>query len=540
MTDIEKDILYTNIPEKQYAEKVAIDHRKKYAQFFTPFPVALFMAKWITSAENCSKILEPAFGLGIFSRAMLKLKDENLKIVGFETDNVILKEATIIVKPLSDKGRIEIIDQDYLYSEWEDKYDGILCNPPYFKFHDYDNKSALNEINRKLGISLNGFTNLYALFLLKSIYQLNDKGRAAYIIPSEFMNSDYGKNVKSFLLKSNTLRYVIIFDFNENLFDDALTTASILLLAKDNCHKEVKFITVQSKEDVDLLSQMIETYPAETNLRSVKTFKTESINADLKWRSYYKNSVAGKYKNLVPLSLYGKVVRGIATGDNDYFIFNREKQKKYSIKNEYLLPCITKANDVSVFFFTKEHFEKLKDTNKNIFLIDLNKAQDKNLFEYIRIGEEKGVHKKYLTSKRNPWYALENRPPSPIWISVFNRKEAKFIRNEAAIYNLTAFHCMYMDMLYESETDLLFAYLLTDIAKEIINDNRREYGNGLKKFEPNDLNHSKMVDLKSLDRDLRAEILQYYQGVRKSEADKTESSNYLHKLNEIFERILKN
>lgn len=93
MIESEKDILYTDTPEKQYAEKVEIGHRRKYAQFFTSFPIALFMAKWVGGAENCSKILEPAFGLGVFSRAMLKLKDENLEIVGFETDNVIIKES---------------------------------------------------------------------------------------------------------------------------------------------------------------------------------------------------------------------------------------------------------------------------------------------------------------------------------------------------------------------------------------------------------------------------------------------------------------
>ena len=78
----------------------------------------------------------------------------------------------------------------------------------------------------KLKINLSGFTNIYTLFLLKSIYQLNENGRAAYIIPSEFLNSDYGKLVKEYLLKSKALRHIIIFNFKENVFDDALTTSS--------------------------------------------------------------------------------------------------------------------------------------------------------------------------------------------------------------------------------------------------------------------------------------------------------------------------
>ena len=45
------------------------------------------------------------------------------------------------------------------------------------------------------------------------------------------------------------------------------------------------------------------------------------------------------------------------------------------------------------------------------------------------------------------------------------------------------------------DVDILFAYLITDVAKEIFLDNSRQYGNGLIKFEPNDLNKGMAVDL---------------------------------------------
>ncbi|MDR0660371.1 MAG: Eco57I restriction-modification methylase domain-containing protein [Prevotellaceae bacterium] len=95
--------------------------------------------------------------------------------------------------------------KDYIYNDWENKYDGIICNPPYFKFHDYDNKSALKEIENRTKVKLNGSTNLYTLFLLKSVVRLNPNGRIAYIIPSEFLNSDYGKLVKAFLMRKKFL-----------------------------------------------------------------------------------------------------------------------------------------------------------------------------------------------------------------------------------------------------------------------------------------------------------------------------------------------
>jgi hypothetical protein len=70
----------------------------------------------------------------------------------------------------------------------------------------------------------------------------------------------------------------------------------------------------------------------------------------------------------------------------------------------------------------------------------------------------------------------------------------RFIRNEANIYNLTTFHCVYPHNT-GLDVEVLFAYLITDVAKEIFLDNSRQYGNGLVKFEPNDLNKGMVVDL---------------------------------------------
>ncbi|AMR27555.1 hypothetical protein A0257_10905 [Hymenobacter psoromatis] len=60
------------------------------------------------------------------------------------------------------------------------------------------------------------------------------------------------------------------------------------------------------------------------------------------------------------------------------------------------------------------------------------------------------------------------------------------------------------------------AYLLTDIAREIFADNRREYGNGLEKFEPNDLNKALMLDITYLAKKQVADIVFLYQQYRQS------------------------
>lgn len=517
--------------EKKYTQSTPLLHRKKYAQFFTPPQIASLMSDWILDNKRIKTVLDPAMGLGIFPRVLLNKKN-NLSIKGFEVDETIYSIAKNI---FSKHSMVDIRLQDYMYNDWNNKYDGIICNPPYFKFHDYDNKSVLYELEARLNIKLNGFSNLYSLFLLKSIYQLSPNGRLAYIIPSEFLNSDYGKLIKSVLIKSKTLRHIIVFNFEENVFDNALTTACILLCSNDNNYQGVRFTTINKVEELEALQNFNFDYDSHTI--DSPNFLLRELDPEIKWRKYYQVQNATRYKNLISFSSVAKVVRGIATGANEYFTFSESKASDYGIDKKYLLPCVCKSAFFKANFLTIDRFNEIVTANKQAFLFNAVGDINENVSKYIELGERTGIDKKYLTRSRTPWYSLENRSPAPILVSVFNRGGLKFIRNEANLYNLTTFHCVYpikSSLFNNVNIDLLFAYLLTDIAKEIFEDNRREYGNGLQKFEPNDLNKAMMLDLTLLDTNTEVEILTLYQKYRETDINQAPDRSFLAKINQIF------
>ena len=488
--------------EFRYTEQVSLEHRKKFAQFFTPQSIAKLMVRWLLGNDSLRTVLEPAFGLGVFSRVLLSMRS-GVHISGFEIDDLIFGESK---KEFSDVENLDLHLGDYMYNDWDNKYDGIVCNPPYFKFHDYDNKTILKEVENRLKCKLNGFTNLYTLFLIKSIHQLNPNGRCAYIIPSEFLNSDYGKLVKKHLLRTGTLRHVIVIDFGENIFDEVLTTASIILCANDKGVDKVGFTNIKSIDELDKLEGVINGYPKFPIDSRIYSFS--ELDSDTKWRVYYQPQNGSKFVDLVTFSTYAKVVRGIATGANDYFTFNLSKAEQYDIDESYLLPCICHAFDARGIFFTKSDFEELRERDKKVFVLNAINSDSESVVNYITKGEREGINKRYLTANRSPWYSLERRSPSPIWVSVFNRTGLRFIRNEANILNLTPFHCIYprTELFSDVSVDVLFAYLLTDTARQIFEDNSREYGNGLQKFEPNDLNKGKMLDLRKLSKKSKNKI----------------------------------
>jgi adenine-specific DNA-methyltransferase len=526
--------LYSNEIEKSYVSNTNLDARKKFAQFFTPFEIAKFMAKWVIGGDRkIETILDPAVGLGVFPRAIASVSSANLKVKGYDIDPSILSFARPNLADLPDNLDVSLICKDYMFNDWNNRYDGIICNPPYFKFQDFDSKDeALQEFQYRLGMNLSGFTNIYALFLLKSITQLKPDGRCAYIIPSEFLNSDYGKLVKDYLIKLKSLRYVVVFDFESQVFDDALTTSSIFLFSNDRSINGVEFITISSGDELSKIAEQLSFYP---NVSIPGKFiDYEHLDASIKWRNYYQASYSGTFTNLVEFKKYAKVSRGIATGANDYFLFSQEKADKFKIPNKYLEPLVCKANQVIGHFFTNNDFDKLVKSNRDAFLFNALDLNCREVRDYIKLGEAMDVHKKHLTSHRNPWYAVENRLPAPIWVSVFSRGGLKFIRNESGIRNLTTFHCVYPNMQTMDKIDLLFAYLLTPTSKKIFSDNRREYGGGLEKFEPNDLNFSKVIDLDSIDANSEKEILSRYFQFRETEIIGSPDVSIIEEIDNLF------
>mgnify|MGYP004612943397 FL=1 len=75
----------------------------------------------------------------------------------------------------------------------------------------------------------------------------------------------------------------------------------------------------------------------------------------------------------------------------------------------------------------------------------------------------------------------------------------------------------------------------TPIANEILKQNKREYGNGLNKFEPGDLNEANILNIKKLYIKDRDSILGQYELLRKKEA---KEECVILKLNERFKRYL--
>lgn len=499
---------------------------KKLGQFFTDKKIANIMVKWVTQ-NSPETLLDPAVGAGVF----LKAADKKIKKYACEIDDNIIKNFALYNMDW------ELFENDYLLQNFPFKFDAVVCNPPYNKFQQIKNRSEYIKIlKEKYNVSLSGYSNLCVYFLIKSINELNTNGRCCYLVPYEFLNTGYGEKIKEYFLKTGVVDTILKFNSGLKLFDDAITTSCILFI-ENKKHKGINFLCIDSLNDIE-------------NFNLDKQKKTENnvftdyqkLKSEEKWLKYFfdykSNNIYFNQSNddFVPFSAIAQVKRGIATGNNHFFTLNSSLINQYHLSSEVCLPCICKSPDVSDLFFTSDTFNELLNKDKKIYLFNGANAVTNSDFNYIKYGEENNVDKSYLTSHRNPWFAIENKEPSPIWISVFSRNKLKIIRNKTSVKNLTTFHGIHFKKnVSEEMINMMFCYLITPAAQNMLYMNKREYGNGLDKFEPNDLNNAYIINLNKIKESEKKEILNIYSELQLNQ----NTEKYINELNNIFLSYIK-
>ncbi len=403
-----------------------------------------------------------------------------IKFTGYEIDNSILDY-------LNHNGRqpnLLVINDDYLKSE-VGPFDGIICNPPYMRFQKFLKRhDVLPKIEEKIGKKLIGYSNISSVFLVKSLRELNNNGNLAYIMPFEFFNAGYGKEIKRSLLENHLLKQIIIFSNEKEIFQDATTTVCVLLCKNDGKDEPIKITIIKANEEIDKIADVSNFYQRE--------IKSSNLPYDKKWTPiilslFYEQEAPTEF---CKLSLYGTFTRGIATGANDFFALTKSKIKNWNLGDNNICKCITKSTHIRKAIFTEHDFNRLYNADKPVYCLDVKDHENQQIQKYIRKGERLGYHKRYLTKARHPWYKTENRKPAPILFGVFNRGRLKVIRNFTTAINFTCFHSFYPNIFGQQLLNKLFVYLLSDIGQKIIKANKRSYGDELDKFEPGDLNDS--------------------------------------------------
>jgi adenine-specific DNA-methyltransferase len=529
--------------EKIYSKIIPTEYKKNKGQFFTPLDIAEFMVN-IGLKDNPKKILDPALGGGIFIYTLGKIAHDNVNFTAVEKDPLCLAMAKVNLSKCKNLN-IEYKNMDFLDFN-NSQYDLIIANPPYVRFHDIRNREeTIAKIENEINTKLSRLINYYALFFFKAKNLLKEGGKLVFITPSEFLNVNYGTSVKEYFKKNYEIDSIITFENGALVFEDNLSTACITVLTRKNNPnktKKAKLIKlskwVGKNKLIRFYDEKQENYSDEKI--SLTLFKQGELNYKEKWLKYFSkdDKFESSKKNLIKLSDIASVNRGIATGANDYFLFSNSKLKEWNIEKSFFKPVIAKSNFCKYMDFTNEDFKNLILENKPSYLLYCFSEPSQNLKRYIKYGEDEQIHKRYLTSKRNPWYSMEKREKAPIWAGVFSRDGVKFILNKTDCLNLTTFHAIYPNFNDKNKLLFLVAFLNSDHCRELMKREMRSYGGGLNKFEPKDLENIYIPDINKIPQKKINEIASVFEEYLKKSRNGEDINDCKTRLEKEFEKIL--
>ena len=439
------------IQENAFIKNTTLLSRKEKGQFFTPLPVVKLMQEWLKNQKN---ICDPACGTGILLRG---LKDKKT-ITGIDNDATCLDYL---------EKNVQQILSDFMDVSLDLKFDGIISNPPYIRHNLLSNKKQysdflLNHTGMKFSLNM----NLYMYILIKACMHLECNGRAVFLIPLEWMNSNFGQKVKQYFQELHILKHVII--FNNDIFLDNLLTGCLLFIDTNEKHN-IPFLHFVN----DIPLNLTEAFSS----KKYKHVKKETIFECKKWSCFNtdKNDTDGKrIADLITCH------RGITTGCNGFFLLTENDRKKWNIPLDLVVPCIGKANYLNNNM-SQNFFEELKNNNKPCWLLNIRSECN---HPYLSYGIKNNIMKKYILQQRKKWYFMEKIKIPDIFCSVFFRTKPKFIKNTLQLYSLTCFHGIYVKDKKNIDTVI---NILNNHCDDSIENNKRIYGNQLFKMEPLDV-----------------------------------------------------
>lgn len=478
--------------------------RNKLGQFATPTALArdiLGYAKQIMPEKSLVRFLDPAIGTGSFYSALCStFKSDQIELAqGFEID----PHYGVPAAQLWHGTGLNFDLGDFTSQTVQKHFNLLICNPPYVRHHhlstEYKTRLQLGNYEA-CGVKFDGLAGLYCYFLGLSHAWLAPGAVSGWLIPSEFMDVNYGQAVKRYLLEQVTLVHIHRFDPTDVQFTDALVSSAVVWFRNERppANHAVKFSFGGLMSDPNL-SKMI---PA------------SELAQEKKWTRFPSSKVRKKSDHPV-ISNFFRIRRGLATGDNGYFILDADTIKKRNLPVELFRPILPSPRYVSESEILSDA-EGLPLLERQLFLLDSRLPEDvikerhPTLWDYLQEGREKGLHERYLCRNRAMWYGQENRPPPPIVCTYLGRGDSKsgrpfrFILNHSQATVANVYLAMYpteaLARAVEQTPELMRKawQILNQITPEKLLSEGRVYGGGLHKLEPKELANVPVPELADL------------------------------------------
>ncbi len=428
------------------------------------------------------------------------------------------------------------------------KFSAAIGNPPYIDQRQlYPDKEHFRRHLKELGPDgsspyydgnkrFSKRCDAYIYFITHATQFLNNTGRLGYIVPTKWMMTGYGEEFQEFLHDYYKIRAVVA--FGARAFEDAFVDGALLMIERCDDDEErrnnvVNFIRVKEEMESE---DIVDTVEYEINLDDSRemlvltrdSYRTVAVKQEyLMERESYKlghflsapqefiklleNPYTTQLENLLQNSS-----RGVTTGNNDFFLIDKEDAESRGIDEKFLTPVIrwikqmepqTKLTEASTDVYlldVHDYVEEVKSSG-NLQQSDLEervKSQLRDdghmaLWDYIREGEAQGVNEKRTCSNRDVWFDVGDLEradilhPKGFKYRLFCLRNADNIAANNRLYRLHPGQGI--------DTKVLLGVLNSTVYQAAVETLGRSEGRGMLELSKGDLLSLPVLDIRKLD-----------------------------------------
>ncbi len=460
------------------------DEREKLrekGQFWTPPWVADAMISYVLNGAKL--IFDPAVGKGAFLEALRRVTKKGIPFYGTDIDEDVLSDAIF-------RDRNCIVEKrDFIKNPPKKLFKSIIANPPYIRHHRIDSKTKL--FLKKLTANITGFTldgraGYHIFFLLQALNHLEENGKLAFIMPADTCEGTFAKKLWNWISKEYAIECVITFERIATPFPAVDTNPLIFLIKKTKPLENLIWVKVNKPFSADL-TQLVKNNFKEKNFETISVTNRNIHEAlDTGFSRPQQNGNGFKYH----LSDFAKVMRGIATGSNEFFFLTGDQVKELNIPEIYFKTAIGRTKDISGDILNINDIKNLDSKKRPTRLLSIENQRENlpiPVVQYLRLGEKMGLPDRALIQQRRPWFKMEKREIPKILFTYLGRRNSRFILNKAEVLPLTGFLCVYPIHNDEIFTHNLWIVLNHPDTLKNLSLVGKSYGSGAIKVEPRNL-----------------------------------------------------
>lgn len=299
----------------------------KKCQVFTPSDNVIEILDRVGYSNNLygSKVIENACGDGNILKEIVKryIEDsldnnmslKNIKIgletdiYGAEIDKIHFSKCVENLDSMAAKYNIynvkwKVLNVDILKEQLAPEFDYVIGNPPYITYRDLDNETR-SFVKENYESCIQGKFDYCYAFIEAGLKCLSNKGKLAYLIPSNIFKNVFAQKLREMMLPYLTK----IYDYTtKKLFDKALTSSAIIIFNKEVVTNKIEYFDIVKSKSFEI--------------------NKDALNGKWIFSQYTKPKLEKKYR----FSDFFSASISIATLLNEAFVI-----EKYELNGQYTI-----------------------------------------------------------------------------------------------------------------------------------------------------------------------------------------------------------